>query len=104
MSPTGSADIGPLPSKPALTTPPEPNPTTIQSTTASKPVATAAVPEGIPTTPDLALLTCTFRPSDILRLVESKPTLAGHTRPEGWEFVPAKVPDGISLRNFGIQV
>jgi dual specificity MAP kinase phosphatase len=21
-----------------------------------------------------------------------------------WEFVPAKVPDGISLRNFGIQV
>ena len=23
---------------------------------------------------------------------------------EGWEFVPARVPDGISLRNFGIQV
>jgi len=23
---------------------------------------------------------------------------------EGWEFVPARVPDGISLRNFGVQV
>lgn len=52
------------------------------------------------------LLTSTFRPKELLRRVRVE-------RPDGdtsasqqrkWEFVPAKVPDGISLRNFGIQV
>ncbi|KII85249.1 hypothetical protein PLICRDRAFT_57188 [Plicaturopsis crispa FD-325 SS-3] len=39
------------------------------------------------------LLTSTFRPKDLIREVD------GH-----WEFTPLRVPDGISLRNFGIQV
>ncbi|KAF7981319.1 hypothetical protein HWV62_34261 [Athelia sp. TMB] len=39
------------------------------------------------------LLTSTFRPKDLLREVEG-----------GWAFVPPAVPEGISLRNFGIQV
>lgn len=52
------------------------------------------------------LLTSTFRPKELLRRVRVE-------RPDGdtsasqqrkWEFVPAKVPEGISLRNFGIQV
>lgn len=33
-----------------------------------------------------------------------KPTLKDGEEEGSWEFVPAKVPDGISLRNFGIQV
>ncbi|KAF5359502.1 hypothetical protein D9756_003546 [Leucocoprinus leucothites] len=44
------------------------------------------------------LLTGTFRPKELLRRVK---TSNGDFE---WEFVPAKVPDGISLRNFGIQV
>lgn len=40
------------------------------------------------------LLTSTFYPRDLLR-----PTFDS-----GWEFVPPRIPDGISLRNFGIQV
>ncbi|KJA16448.1 hypothetical protein HYPSUDRAFT_293082 [Hypholoma sublateritium FD-334 SS-4] len=78
------------------------------------------------------LLTSTFRPKELLRRrrpptqaqggvgpspslptsVASKlngssparPCQAGGKEDEGWEFVPARVPDGISLRNFGIQV
>lgn len=64
------------------------------------------------------LLTSTFRPKELVRRTkrimlqqgkEVKP-LSGNTgekerEDEGsWEFVPAKVPNGISLRNFGIQV
>lgn len=60
------------------------------------------------------LLTSTFRPKELLRRVRvvrpdgnTSPS-NGHQRNEHgtskWEFVPAKVPDGISLRNFGIQV
>ncbi|KAL1739691.1 hypothetical protein HDZ31DRAFT_68684, partial [Schizophyllum fasciatum] len=40
------------------------------------------------------LLTSTFYPRDLLR----------PTQDNGWEFVPPRIPDGISLRNFGIQV
>ena len=63
------------------------------------------------------LLTSTFRPKELLRRVRTpKPdpdTLLSEQGQEQkrrnettskWEFVPAKVPDGISLRNFGIQV
>ncbi|KAJ7081890.1 hypothetical protein B0H15DRAFT_853971 [Mycena belliarum] len=69
------------------------------------------------------LLTCTFRPRELLRRVGGeRPVLshapafaaakpaAGHSgdsqdEEDGeWEFRPARVPDGISLRNFGIQV
>ena len=41
------------------------------------------------------LLTSTFRPKDLLRT---------HAHDGAPEFVPPRVPDGISLRNFGIQV
>ncbi|KAF9004867.1 hypothetical protein BDZ89DRAFT_1169119 [Hymenopellis radicata] len=41
------------------------------------------------------LLTSTFTPGELLRRGQGE---------AGWEFVPLKVPDGISLRNFGIQV
>ncbi|KAG5644183.1 hypothetical protein DXG03_009024 [Asterophora parasitica] len=167
--------------KPLATTPPEPNPTTTQLTSAPKPAAAAqttgidasglganghangtasgkgnlngytnglTVNESItnssspsqsppPPSPDLALLTCSFRPCEILRRASPKPSFrpqlrlpselpsqphnngnAGEPRvqtegtvdqqgkqeEEVWEFVPARVPDGISLRNFGIQV
>ncbi|KAG6856272.1 hypothetical protein H0H87_005957 [Tephrocybe sp. NHM501043] len=106
VSPTTTPDVAPLPiSKPILTTPPQPNPTTSQSTFASKPIATTIAPAGgMTSAPELALLTCTFRPSEILRPVQPNPTPAEAQGTDGWEFVPAKVPDGISLRNFGIQV
>ncbi|RDB29569.1 hypothetical protein Hypma_014898 [Hypsizygus marmoreus] len=65
-------------------------------------------------TPDLALLTATFRPCEILRRVPGSGNGlrfdAGNADNDDddddgqWEFVPARVPDGISLRNFGIQV
>ncbi|KAF9447407.1 hypothetical protein P691DRAFT_802517 [Macrolepiota fuliginosa MF-IS2] len=44
------------------------------------------------------LLTGTFRPKELLRRVK---TQDGNF---DWEFTSAKVPEGISLRNFGIQV
>ncbi|KAF7325449.1 hypothetical protein MKEN_00393200 [Mycena kentingensis (nom. inval.)] len=49
------------------------------------------------------LLTCTFHARDLIRPVE-KPASDGVDTGEEWEFCPARVPDGISLRNFGIQV
>ena len=52
------------------------------------------------TIPALPLLTSTFRAKDLIRPVAS-PFEDGSGE---WEFLPAKVPDGISLRNFGIQV
>ena len=48
------------------------------------------------------LLTSTFRPKELLRRVQVGSDPSSQQRK--WEFVPAKVPDGISLRNFGIQV
>src|SRR6266576_1310380 len=58
------------------------------------------------------LLTSTFRPKELLRRVEtncrdrksrSERRDDSDSESEGeWEFVPARVPDGISLRNFGI--
>lgn len=52
------------------------------------------------------LLTSTFRPKELLRKVrvERPDSNASVSQQRKWEFVPAKVPDGISLRNFGIQV
>lgn len=60
------------------------------------------------------LLTCTFRPKELLRkrkitMTSKDANAAPEVPPEVkkksvWEFVPARVPDGISLRNFGIQV
>ena len=57
------------------------------------------------------LLTSTFRPKELLRKVEAKCRDRKSRRDDSdlenegeWEFVPARVPDGISLRNFGIQV
>lgn len=44
------------------------------------------------------LLTGTFRPKELLRRIKSR------NGEFDWEFTPVKVPDGISLRNFGIQV
>ncbi|KIY65603.1 hypothetical protein CYLTODRAFT_424220 [Cylindrobasidium torrendii FP15055 ss-10] len=44
------------------------------------------------------LLTSTFQPCDLIQ-----PSMSS-TDPLDWEFVPLVVPDGISLRNFGIQV
>ncbi|KAF8808654.1 hypothetical protein BYT27DRAFT_7188620 [Phlegmacium glaucopus] len=65
------------------------------------------------------LLTSTFRPKELLRRVrvvkpDTDTSTSASQQNNGqqkqrnehskWEFVPAKVPDGISLRNFGIQV
>ena len=52
------------------------------------------------------LLTSTFRPKELLRRVrvERPDSDTSASQQRKWEFVPAKVPDGISLRNFGIQV
>ncbi|KAJ3530575.1 hypothetical protein NMY22_g8515 [Coprinellus aureogranulatus] len=63
------------------------------------------------------LLTCTFRPKELLRKRRAAPApyttidMPGDPSKKGyddqeviWEFVPARVPDGISLRNFGIQM
>ncbi|KAG6879792.1 hypothetical protein C0992_011590 [Termitomyces sp. T32_za158] len=92
VSPSSTPDTC---TKSSLSTPSERNSLAVLP---SKPAATS---EGTSATvPDLALLTCTFRPSEIVQPI--KPAVNGVK--EGWEFVPAKVPDGISLRNFGIQV
>ncbi|KAH0584844.1 hypothetical protein H2248_008122 [Termitomyces sp. 'cryptogamus'] len=97
---TSTPEASSIGTKSVLTTAPEPNPSTVLPTAASKPAASATTTsEGVTVTaPDLALLTCTFRPSEIVQKA------VGNDAEEGWEFVPAKVPDGISLRNFGIQV
>lgn len=68
------------------------------------------------------ILTSTFRPHELLRRVPSttKPTSGSGSRAppkpnahndtdsdssdDEWEFMPLRVPAGISLRNFGIQV
>ncbi|KAF5341806.1 hypothetical protein D9611_001965 [Ephemerocybe angulata] len=65
------------------------------------------------------LLTCTFRPKELLRKrrvpAPGASSAAAAATADGekgeakkgelvWEFVPARVPDGISLRNFGIQM
>ncbi|KAF7294193.1 hypothetical protein HMN09_01147700 [Mycena chlorophos] len=51
------------------------------------------------------LLTCSFRPKELIRPVEHAPPFTPvEDSDEDWEFRPARVPDGISLRNFGIQV
>ncbi|KAF9463911.1 hypothetical protein BDZ94DRAFT_1297544 [Collybia nuda] len=55
----------------------------------------------------LVLLTSSFRPSEIIRRTPAtgcSVTGAHADNSSGWEFIPAQVPDGISLRNFGIQV
>ncbi|KAG6835331.1 hypothetical protein H0H93_002598 [Arthromyces matolae] len=101
--------------KPILTTPPSPNPSTAEpissvsagvlpAPTQTQITSASAALNAIPNpNADLALLTCTFRPCDIVRPVPMD-TDAKESQAGGWEFVPAKVPDGISLRNFGIQV
>ena len=77
-----------------------PHPTQSQSQPTQSQSSNASDPYSPP------LLTSTFRPKELLRRVRVE-------RPDGdvsasqqrkWEFVPTKVPDGISLRNFGIQV
>ncbi|KAF8181270.1 hypothetical protein BJ912DRAFT_612758 [Pholiota molesta] len=63
-----------------------------------------------PTDPNAPPLLCsTFRPKELLRRKRTASMGGGGGKKEGrkdedWEFVPARVPDGISLRNFGIQV
>ena len=74
--------------------PNQPQPSQSQSSNASDPYSPP-------------LLTSTFRPKELLRRVrverpDGDTTSASQQRK--WEFVPTKVPDGISLRNFGIQV
>ncbi|KAF8895984.1 hypothetical protein BD779DRAFT_1493305 [Infundibulicybe gibba] len=66
------------------------------------PMVVPATPPPGPTTVagSPTLLTSTFRPKDLLR----RPPGTDEADPSNWEFVPARVPDGISLRNFGIQV
>lgn len=52
------------------------------------------------------LLTSSFRPSELLKRVADSWESAKDDGKSGdkWDFIPLKVPDGISLRNFGIQV
>ncbi|KAF7423928.1 tyrosine/serine/threonine protein phosphatase pps1 [Pleurotus ostreatus] len=52
------------------------------------------------------LLTSSFRPSELLkRVADSWESVTNGSRgADKWDFIPLKVPDGISLRNFGIQV
>ncbi|KAJ3809725.1 hypothetical protein F5876DRAFT_43269 [Lentinula aff. lateritia] len=69
-----------------------------------------------PPAPPPPILTSTFRACDLLRPVRGSETFS-HSNPHEytrsgahhdydgeWEFVPLHVPEGISLRNFGIQV
>jgi dual specificity MAP kinase phosphatase len=53
------------------------------------------------------LLTCTFRPKELLRrkrVAASSSSTGGQQSQEVWEFVPARADDRIFLRNFGIQM
>ncbi|KAG6876362.1 hypothetical protein C0993_003789 [Termitomyces sp. T159_Od127] len=98
VSPSLTPDTSQSDTRLPLSTPTEPNSSIVLPTSASNPTATA---ESVSApVPDLALLTCTFRPSEIVQPVKR----ADNGGKECWEFVPAKVPEGISLRNFGIQV
>lgn len=56
--------------------------------------------------PPPSILTGSFRPMDLLRPVSSDMSNVSASDPadQDWGFAPLKVPDGISLRNFGIQV
>ena len=88
------------PTQPSTSSAQLPQPTQSQS----HPIQSKSCNTSDPYSPPL--LTSTFRPKELLRRVRvEKPdgdTSAFQQRK--WEFVPAKVPDGISLRNFGIQV
>ncbi|KAG6809039.1 hypothetical protein H0H92_001851 [Tricholoma furcatifolium] len=87
----GSASAHEMPAPPTLTS----------ASTSAEPMP---VPAPAAQTCDLALLTCTFRPCEILQRVPGSRVSVGPGVADDWEFVPAKVPEGISLRNFGIQV
>ncbi|KAF4596057.1 tyrosine/serine/threonine protein phosphatase pps1 [Pleurotus pulmonarius] len=75
----------------------------------------SSLPTSMPQTPSRSrarrsrtppLLTSSFRPSELLkRVAESWESVqSGSKGADKWDFIPLKVPDGISLRNFGIQV
>ncbi|KAF9473800.1 hypothetical protein BDN70DRAFT_908748 [Pholiota conissans] len=89
------------------------------TTVASEPQSSSSQPEypklKRSTDPNAPPLLCsTFRPKELIRRKRTvaadgtpgKKTATGKdgVKDEDWEFVPARVPDGISLRNFGIQV
>ncbi|KAI3609218.1 hypothetical protein WG66_010662 [Moniliophthora roreri] len=64
-------------------------------------------PRSTPRSPP-PILASTFRACDLLRRIETDidqhTTFTDPDNDGEWEFVPLYVPDGISLRNFGIQV
>ncbi|KDQ52679.1 hypothetical protein JAAARDRAFT_210382 [Jaapia argillacea MUCL 33604] len=85
-----------------------PSPTTTQTQTqtntnghahspSTQPHATIRSKQPSPYPPTPTYLTSTFFARDLLRTLNGKDG-------EGVEFVPPKVPEGISLRNFGVQV
>jgi len=97
--PPAPKNLTPTPTTATTTTTPSPSSTTSFFPPASPSSTTPTTPSPPPKTKNKnktapPLLTSTFRPKDLLR----------ETADGVWEFVPLKVPDGISLRNFGIQV
>jgi len=124
--------LSPTPAFPDDVKPPPPQPMLISNVSANTVTQVSIPPSNDcpqrsskpilkhPTDPSAPpLLTSTFRPKELVRRMKrivvqqgnGVKVLSGHVREEGgredegsWEFVPAKVPNGISLRNFGIQV
>ncbi|KAA1476202.1 hypothetical protein DENSPDRAFT_499399 [Dentipellis sp. KUC8613] len=95
-SPTPSAlsISSPSPSTPptSISSPSSPCPSSLSSC-----LAPSLTGSPTHTPPSHALLTSTFRPRDLL-------TVSHTVDGKEFEFIPPRVPDGISLRNFGIQV
>ncbi|KAG9314930.1 hypothetical protein JVU11DRAFT_4038 [Chiua virens] len=81
--------------------------TTPQSQSVSAPIVSSQKPRK-----KYPVLTCTFSPSQLIQPCPPSRTYDFHSWSRGdtaalkidWEFKPARVPDGISLRNFGIQL
>ncbi|KAH0832978.1 hypothetical protein J3R83DRAFT_11956 [Lanmaoa asiatica] len=104
-----SATSLPSPSSPSC--PGLPDPSAFETTPPSQsPLATT-----VPNQKHLkkrTILTCSFIPSQLIQPCPPPRTYDFHGWTRGdtaaleidWEFKPAKVPDGISLRNFGIQL
>ncbi|KAK2459873.1 hypothetical protein APHAL10511_008073 [Amanita phalloides] len=114
-SPPCSDSTSDLSNEPAAVTQTSDSPVEHQNTSPS--------PKHQPSTFSPPLLTSTFRPKELLRKIETDcPSKSRSERKDTdgsaksgsdsdaseseseWEFVPARVPDGISLRNFSIQV
>ncbi|KAF8551373.1 hypothetical protein OG21DRAFT_1487029 [Imleria badia] len=97
-------------SLPSPSSPPCPGPLDTSPFEPTPPFQPAPAP--VPSHKKNPVLTCTFFPSQLIQPCPPSRTYDFHGWAHGdtasleidWEFKPAKVPDGISLRNFGIQL